>query len=165
MATFNKHKFIAASPTLIPDMAQAIRREFQYDGFEVNIEDLINGGADISITKGGFFKAIVGMKSALKITLQPCENGVLFDANVGIFGQQVIPSIIAYLWCWPVLITQIWGMVEQSKLDDRAFEAAKSVCDQAPAPASPQQPSAFCPKCGKQVPPDAKFCPACGSPL
>ena len=26
MATFNKHKFIAASPTLIPDMAQAIHR-------------------------------------------------------------------------------------------------------------------------------------------
>ena len=160
MATFSKHQFIPVSPSMIPEMAQAIRREFQYDGYEISIENLYSGGCDISITKGGVFKAVLGMKTALKITLQPRENSVLFDANVGVFGQQFVPTIISMLIFWPVLITQICGMVEQSKLDDRALAAAESVVGKA-APSS-QVGGIFCPSCGKQIQQGAKFCPSCG---
>lgn len=163
MATFSKHQILPVSPTLIPEMAQAIRREFQYDGYEISIENLYSGGSDISITKGGAFKAVLGMKTALKITLQPRENSVIFDANVGIFGQQFIPSVISMLFFWPVLITQIWGMVEQSSLDDRALKAAESVIGMA-APVS-QVGGAFCPSCGKPIPQGAKFCPSCGQKI
>lgn len=163
MSTFSKHQTIAASPSMIPEMAQAIRREFQRDGFEISTENLYSGGIDISITKGGVFKAVLGMKTALKISLQPRENAVLFDANVGIFGQQVIPTIISMLFFWPVLITQIWGLVQQSQLDDRALMAAQSVVGKT----TPQvkYDGSFCPKCGKQVPMSAKFCPACGTQI
>lgn len=163
MASFSKHQLINASPSLIPEMAQAISRDFKVDGFEVNVENLYSGGADISISKGGAFKAVLGMKSALKITLQPHGNAVLFDASVGIFGQQVLPAIIAYFWCWPVILTQIWGLVQQSQLDDRAFNDAMSVCRQSFV--SPQTDSIFCPTCGKQIPQGSKFCQFCGSPL
>lgn len=163
MATFSKHQMIPVSPNMIPEMAQAIRQEFQYDGYEVSIENLYSGGSDISITKGGVFKAVLGMKTALKISLQPRENSVLFDANVGIFGQQFIPTVISMLFFWPVLITQIWGMVEQSKLDDRALRAAESVIGKA-APAS-QVGGAFCPSCGKPIPQGARFCPSCGQQI
>ena len=163
MATFSKHQLINASPTLIPEMAQAVYRDFTNDGFEVNVENLYSGGADISISKGGAFKAVLGMKSALKITLQPRGNAVLFDANVGIFGQQVLPAIIAYFWCWPVILTQIWGLIQQSQLDDRALAAVMSVCGTTAVP--PQGGTTFCPNCGKQIPQGAKFCPSCGSQI
>ena len=162
MATFSKHQVIPVSPNMIPEMAQAIRNEFIHEGYEISIENLYSGGSDISITKGGVFKAVLGLKTALKISLQPRENSVLFDANVGIFGQQFIPTVISMLFFWPVLITQIWGLVEQSHLDDRALTAAQSVVGKRQSVASGGK---FCPNCGKPISQGARFCPECGTQL
>ena len=164
MSTFSKHQTISASPLLIPDMAEAICREFRRDGHEVCVENLYSGGKDISITKGGAFKAVLGMKTALKVTLQPRGDSVLFDANVGIFGQQAIPTVISMLVFWPVLITQISGLIMQSQMDDRAFAAAESVCRYA-TPKPSNAGGAFCPACGKPVAPGAHFCSSCGAKL
>ena len=95
MATYSKKRLLPATVQQIPQIAESIRREFEYEDYEVKIEDLLSGGTDISITKGGTFKAVMGMKTALKVTLIPQPNGVLFDAGVGIFGQQAIPTIIS----------------------------------------------------------------------
>jgi len=169
MATYSKKRLLPASATQIPQMAESIRQEFIYDGFEVNVETLMSGGVDISITKGNVFKAVLGMRSALKVTLIPQQTGVLFDANVGVFGQQAVPTVISMFFFWPVLITQIWGLVQQSKLDDRALAAAEKAIggQQYQAPNQNIQSSLmgntnFCPECGKQVDAGAKFCPYCG---
>ena len=122
MATFSTKKILYASSSLIPTIADRIREEFQNDGYEVAMDALSSGGYDISITKGGIFKAVLGMKTALKVTLLPQDNNIHFEAGVGIWGQQAIPTVISMLFFWPVLITQIWGMVEQSKLDDKALD-------------------------------------------
>ena len=164
MAVFSKHEIISASASLIPEMAQAIVNDFQSDGFEVKQEQLLGGGIDISLTKGDIFKSVLGMKSALKVSLRPSGNGVMFDANVGIFRQQVIPTIISLFFLWPVMITQIWGLVEQAKLDDRALADAQSVVGK-PAAVLPQAHSAFCSQCGKPVPEGSRFCPYCGAQI
>ncbi len=134
---------------------------------------LMSGGIDISITKGSLFKAMLGMRSALKVTLIPQTDGVLFDANVGIFGQQAVPTVISMFLFWPVLITQIWGLVEQSSLDDRALTLA----EQAIAVGSTSSASAssfassftgthkFCTNCGTKTDGTSKFCPECGAKL
>ncbi len=71
MGTFNTKAVLNADPRLIPDIADRICNEFVADGYEVKREDLISGGIDISLTKGGAFKAVLGMKTALKVKLQP----------------------------------------------------------------------------------------------
>ena len=111
MATYSKKKLLAAHPSQINSIAEAIQNDFVRDGFEVKVDTLMSGGKDISITKGNLFKAVLGMRSALKVTLIPQTDGILFDANVGIYGQQAIPTVISMLFFWPVLITQIWGLV------------------------------------------------------
>ena len=177
MGTFSTKKTLAARPELIPAMADRICADFQTDGFDVKREELISGGVDISIAKGGTFKAILGLKSALKVSLIPTTDGVAFDAGVGIFGQQAIPTVISYFFLWPVLVTQIWGMVQQSKLDDRALASAQAVINESNArpgaftgnafSANAYTPGAasFCTQCGSPVPPASRFCPACGSKL
>lgn len=171
---FTKQKILNASASLIPEMAESIRQEFLKDNFEVNVEPLLNGGRDISISKGGSFKAVLGMRSALKVTLTPQSDGVAFKASVGLFGQQFIPTVISMFWYWPVLITQIWGMVKQSKLDDRALAAAERVINSAidivhpTVNAAYQVPTSttskkFCTKCGTKAPMDALFCSTCGN--
>ena len=109
------------------------------------------------------------MKTALKVTLLPQDNTINFEAGVGIWGQQAIPTIISMLFFWPVLITQIWGMVEQSKLDDKALKIVQDVIDTnshvGTATAGTNAGSIFCTNCGASVSEQAKFCPNCGAKL
>lgn len=127
MGTFATKKILQGNPSLIPVIAEQIKTEFAAEQFEVQIDNLLSGGVDISISKGGLFKAVLGLKSALKVSLIPKDNAIAFEAGIGIFGQQAIPTIISMLFFWPVLITQIWGIVQQSKLDDKALEIAEEV--------------------------------------
>lgn len=173
MATFSTKKTLYGSTSLIPNIANRIQEEFQNDGYEVSMDALSSGGYDISITKGGVFKAVLGMKTALKVTLLPQGNNIHFEAGVGIWGQQAIPTVISMLFFWPVLITQIWGLVEQSSLDDRALALA----EQAIAGGTSSSASAssfassftgtnkFCTNCGTKTDGTSKFCPECGAKL
>lgn len=168
MATFSTKKILYGSTSLIPTIANRIQEEFQNDGYEVSMDALSSGGYDISITKGGVFKAILGMKTALKVTLLPHGNDIHFEAGVGIWGQQAIPTVISMIFFWPVLITQIWGMVEQSKLDDKALEIAQDVIcmnNQTLSPTDFNAGGKFCTSCGALVSEQAKFCPECGIKL
>jgi NADH pyrophosphatase NudC (nudix superfamily) len=66
---------------------------------------------------------------------------------------------------WPVLITQVWGLVEQSKLDDRALNIAKGVVAGGSPVAAAHDSKRFCTACGKENSATARFCSACGNPL
>ncbi|MBQ0141722.1 MAG: zinc-ribbon domain-containing protein [Prevotellaceae bacterium] len=169
MAIFSKHEIIAGNSKLIPEIAKEIRDSFLADGFDVTSDELVSGGYDISITKGNLFKAVLGMRTALKVTLTPHTSGMMFEANVGIYGQQAIPTIISMFFFWPVIISQIWGLVEQSKLDDKALAICKDTIIQNANSKSiiekvDSQPMyRFCTDCGKKILMTAKYCPECGS--
>lgn len=165
MGTFNTRQLLYADPSLIPAIASRIESTFAAEGYEVQNDSLMSGGADISLTKGGIFRSVLGLKTALKISLSPQGGNILFDASVGIFGQQAIPTIIMLFFAWPVVITQIWGLIQQSQLDDRALNIAKEVIKEkggATPLARPSNGKKFCAGCGTNLPEDAVFCPRCG---
>lgn len=158
MARFNIKEILNASPELMSEMAGCIQDGFQKEGYQVSVEALSNGGYDISITKGGLFKAVLGMKTALKVTLLPQGSEVSFEAGVGIWKQQAVPTIISMLVFWPVILTQICGLVEQAELDDKALALAKSVI---PVESVPEK-KTFCPYCGARNAEEAQTCKECG---
>ena len=125
MGVFESDKELIGSPKYIPQLAEKICQTFAADGFETSKEITSVGSCDISLYKGGLFKAVLGMKSALKVTISPQNDNIYIKAGVGIFGQQAIPTVITMLVFWPVLLAQIWGMVQQSKLDDLAINIAE----------------------------------------
>lgn len=168
MATFSTKKILYGSTSLIPTIANRIQEEFQNDGYEVAMDALSSGGYDISITKGGVFKAVLGMKTALKVTLLPQGSNIHFEAGIGIFGKQIIPTLIMWYVAWPVLLTQIWGLVQQSKLDDEALRIAEDVVyrnSNNGATSAHSAGSKFCTSCGTQNVASANFCCGCGRPL
>lgn len=166
MGAFNTTAILNGDTSMIPTIAERICRDFSADGYECKQDDLLNGGVDISLTRGGFFKAVLGMKTALKVTLLPTSDGISFEAGIGIFGQQAIPTVIMLFFAWPVLLTQIWGLVQQSKLDDKALSIARSVIEEArPTRFSSSPLARFCTYCGTRLTPDARFCSHCGKPL
>lgn len=168
MGSFNTHKVINADPFLVPAMSNKIAEHFQSQGYEVDVQVSELGTHDISLSKGGVFKAVLGMKTALKVTLKPYAGKVAFDAGIGIFGQQLIPTLVMYFIAWPVLITQLWGMVQQAELDDTALKLAESVISSTPdsrKSVEPTEISVFCPNCGAKHDATVRFCPQCGTRL
>ena len=169
MATFSSSKVLNGNPSLIPEIAERIVNEFQLEGFTAKCDSYAGGVYDISLAKGSVFKAILGMQSALKVNLTPQGNAIHINAGVGIFGQQAIPTAITMFVFWPVLIPQIWGMVKQSKLDDKAISIAeKVIMERGMASFSydtSAQSSSFCTNCGNKIIGNARFCPNCGKEL
>jgi acyl carrier protein phosphodiesterase len=125
MGTFNSTKTFPYFVEDVAPVAQDVMDHFEEQDFEVTETNLPMGGAQVSIRKGGTFKAIIGMKTALNIKIEPVANGTTVDAGVGIFGQQAIPTAITLLVFWPVLIAQVWNMAHESNLDDEALRVAE----------------------------------------
>lgn len=165
MGTFSKNVILNGDKSLIPTIAGEIERDFMEEGYEVMVDELKSGSFDISITKGGSFKAVLGMRTALKINLIPLTNGINLKADVGIWGQQAVPFAISMLLFWPVILTQIWGLVKQAKLDDKTVEIAERVIRMNSEALANKSVAKFCRKCGAKIDHNAKFCPSCGEPL
>jgi hypothetical protein len=125
MGTFNSSKTV---PYIVEDfapVAQDVMGHFESQDYEVTETHIPTGGVQVSIRRGGTFKAIIGMKSALNIKIEPVANGTTVDAGVGIFGQQAIPTAITLLVFWPVIIAQVWNMAQEAKLDEEAIGVAE----------------------------------------
>lgn len=125
MGAFKSKKIIYGDPSRIPYIAEEIRKSFMSEGFEVRIVDP-NRGNEIYITKGGLFKAALGLRSALKVVMKPNREGNIdFEAGISIVKQQLIPTLLTVCVFSPIVIAQIWGMIKQSKLDEKAIEIAE----------------------------------------
>src|ERR687893_2443962 len=125
MGTFNSSKTV---PYVVEDLArvaQEVMRHFEGQDYEVTETPIPTGGVQVSIRRGGTFKAIIGMKTALNIKIEPQANGTRVEAGVGVFGQQAIPTAITLLVFWPVIIAQVWNMAQEAKLDEEALGVAE----------------------------------------
>ena len=127
MGIFKSSKVLYGNSDLISTIAHEIASAFRSDGFDVDYVVSSNGWREISITKGGLFKRCLGMRTAMKVILYPHNDSIKFETEVGIFGNQIIPTILVISGMWIVLVPQIWGLIRQSKLDDKALEIAENI--------------------------------------
>ena len=125
MGTFNSSKTFAYSVEDLAPVAQDVMKHFEDQDYEVTETNIPTGGVQVSIRRGGTFKAIIGMKTALNIKIEPVANGTTVEAGVGIFGQQAIPTAITLLVFWPVIIAQVWNMAQEANLDEEALDVAE----------------------------------------
>lgn len=125
MGAFTTTKILYGDKSMIPYITENIRMAFVSEGYEVMITNP-SIGDELYISKGGILKSALGLRSALKITMKSTDDGYIkFKAGVSIFKQQAIPTLITVCLCSPVVVTQIWGMIKQSKLDEKALEVAE----------------------------------------
>jgi hypothetical protein len=125
MGTFSSSRTVPYVVNDLSPVAQDVMRHFEQQGFEVSETQIPAGGVQVSIRKGGTFKAIIGLRSALNIKIEPQANGTRVEAGVGIFGQQALPTAITLLVFWPVVVAQVWNMAQEAKLDKEALEVAE----------------------------------------
>jgi hypothetical protein len=166
---FNSEKIVPVKVTDLGPVGNDVMLHFRQAGYETAGTRTLAGGWDISLTKGGLFKSVIGAKTALKIEIEPGTSSTEIKAGIGIFGLQAIPSAITAFLFWPIIVTQIAGMVQQANLDNEAMAVAEdslrahAAADGASTPQSANQ--QFCVSCGAGNPTKAAFCSACGAKL
>lgn len=169
MGVFKSSQMFPITVSDLTPVANDVTEYFKQKGFEVAKEKTLIGGWDISITKSGIFKTVLGLKSALKVEIEPMGTSTNVKAGVGVFGAQVVPVILLYFVGWPILVTQIWGLIQNSKLDEEALECARdslvrhSSAGIDPAKAVPAAVTKRCVNCGEQLSSLVKFCHFCGT--
>ena len=125
MGAFTTKKTLYGNASQIPSVAEKIRKAFVAEGYEVRVDNP-DCGQEIYITKGGLFKAALGLRSALKVIMKPSRDGnINFEAGVSVLKQQFVPTVITMCFFSPVVIAQIRGMIKQSKLDEKAVAIAE----------------------------------------
>ena len=125
MGAFSTKKTLYGDTARIPQVAEKIRQAFVNEGYEVRIENPASGQR-IYISKGGLFKAALGLRTALEITMKPDKAGnIAFEAGISVVKQQLIPTLITMFVFSPVVTAQVWGMIKQSKLDEKALAIAE----------------------------------------
>lgn len=167
MAAFSSTRYFSVSPNLIQPIADDVARQLRADGYEVKICNLLADSLQISLSKGGMFKKVLGLQTALNLVLSNEGDSIKAVASVGIFGQQVIPAMIMLFITWPVILTQIVGLVKQSQLDDHVMDLIQSSITQLAAKANLKniaESGAFCPNCGARIS-GGRFCSECGAKL
>lgn len=146
-------------PARLDDLSGVISHfteHFEKKDFTVKTEN-IAGGVFISLTKGGIFKAVAGMKTGLNITLTQKPEAIEAAMEVGIFGKQAVATAITLLIAWPVIIPQIIGLIQQNKLDEEAYQVIEEgirSCERM-----------FCQYCGASVSSESIFCANCGKKI
>ena len=111
-------------------ISNEVLEALESEGYSVHREELAasasgnRGRGDIilSVTKGGFFKMVAGLKTALKCTFSETEQGFRLTQKIGLFETQAVPTTIMLVAFWPLIVTQIVGLIKSKKLDSHIFE-------------------------------------------
>jgi hypothetical protein len=159
LSVFRVTKLVPATTADLAPVAQAVMKHFADQDYEVSGDQTGPQCWEIGIHKGGTFQAIIGLKTALRIRIETIGASTQVNAGIGLLESQGISTAVSMLACWPVLVTQTWGLVKQSKLDEEAI----TVAEKALLAINAVNGSAhFCQECGTAVDAEAAFCPACG---
>ena len=178
MGLLSSTRFFPVQDVDLERLAQDVMAHFRADGYRVAGERTLAGAWHISLSKGNIFKMIAGMSTALKLDLERSPGGVTAKTSVGLFGQQAVPTALSLVVYPPLVLAQVWGLVQQHKLDEAALmcveqrlyastaKSATSGARTATVQATIHEVTLrFCPKCGRRLESELRFCTTCGAPV
>jgi len=125
MSVFKSETLIPITVTDSEPVARELAAHFEQRGYQVECSHISDSQWEVGITRGGMFKAAVGLKSAMKVQLEVRPTGTMVRAGAGIFGMQAVPTAITLFVAWPVLLTQVWGLIREAELDDEAVRVVE----------------------------------------
>jgi hypothetical protein len=120
VSVFKSETVIPISVTDLGPVAQELAEHFKQRSYQVECTETSDRKWEVGITRGGKFKSIAGLKSAMKIELEPLPRGTMVRAGAGLFGKQAAVTAVTVVIWWPLAIAPIWGMIREAGLDNEA---------------------------------------------
>ena len=117
-AYFTTTRIVPIIAADLTPVGEDVMEHFRQQEYRVSGTRLAGGGWHISVSKGQWFRTLLGLKTALNIRIEPFGDFTRVSAGIGIFELQALPTVITLFVFTPVILGQIWGIVQQQKLDD-----------------------------------------------
>ncbi|GLY97813.1 hypothetical protein [Actinoplanes sp. NBRC 103695] len=160
MGVFTSERRIWTDVTDLRPVVDRIMQHFRAKNYVVAATQTGTGGWDVGITRSGVLRTVAGLRTDLKVRLEPEPGRVLARAGVGLFGQLALPTVIMFIF-WPVIVTQVWGIVLSARVDDEAMTVIDDALTRAAAIPAPVPATGDCPGCGAPHG-GGSFCTGCG---
>src|ERR1700722_3421186 len=125
MNPFKSEKLIPISVPDLAPVAHELQAHFEQRRYQVECQLVLPGVWEVGVTRGGMFKAAMGLKSSMKVQLKGVDGGTMVQARVGIFGKQAIPTMVTMLVLWQMIFLQAWTLIRESALDDEAVRVVQ----------------------------------------
>ena len=125
MGLFSAEQLVAATcdEEQLKLVAADVSDHFNAQGYSLSVLP-VAGGQQISLHKGGTLAMITGTQLDLRVMLTSTAAGTCVQCGVGIIGQQAIATAVSLLLFSPLIIVQLWGLAQQSGVDDQAISVA-----------------------------------------
>lgn len=175
------------------DVARKVSSWLQLNDFEAQIVDLPDGRITVQARQPKSWRYILGMSSALNITISTEGSQLVVEAEAGKWAEKVAVGAVGVFILHPLLITMAYGTWKQMQLPSRIFEVIEQYIKEKQGPARatriPVQSSGeptpvmaipetvstptpestvegtVCANCGEAVGEEAKYCDQCGARL
>ncbi len=171
------------------DLAEMISSWLALHDFESRTMNLPGGGLAVQARQPASWRSILGMSSALNITISTKGSDLVVEMEAGRWADKIAVGAVGALILHPLLITMAYGIWKQSQLPDRVFSVIeqyikdrqgstsatriqiqssdesvpKKVVPETFSPSIPEK--IVCSSCGQAANKGAKYCEQCGAKL
>ncbi len=105
------------------DVARVVSSWLVLHDFESRTVDLPEGGIAVQARQPKSWRYILGMSSALNITINKKEKDVVVETEAGSWAEKIAVGAVGAFILHPLLITAAYGAWKQSQLPDKIFGA------------------------------------------
>ncbi len=106
----------------VMQLASSLDTWYQSLGFETQMLKTQFGGLIIQARKEGFLRTVVGMSSAITVSINQQDAYLLIEVGGANWADKAGAAAIGYIVFWPTLISAGFGVYEQSKLIKQTWD-------------------------------------------
>ncbi len=117
------------------DLARTVSSWLLLNDFESRTVDLPGGGIAVQARQPATWRYILGMSSALNITLNIKEGNLVVEIDAGKWAEKVAVGAVGAFILHPLLITVAYGAWKQSQLPDKVFGVIEEYVKERQGPA------------------------------
>jgi ribosomal protein L40E len=103
--------------------------------FEAQIVDLPDGRTTVQARQPKSWRYVLGMTSALNITLHKNGDQPMVETGAGSWAEKVAVGAVGIFILHPLLITMAYGVWKQSQLPEKVFEVTEQFIKESQRPA------------------------------
>ncbi len=171
------------------DVARKVSSWLVLHDFEARIVDLPDGRTTVQARQPKSWRYILGMSSALNITLRTEGDKLVVETDAGIWAEKIAVGAVGVFILHPLLITMAYGTWKQMQLPEKVFGVIEQYINERQGPTraaripvqSSNEPTPegaisetvstsapediVCANCGEAAGEEAKYCDQCGASL
>ncbi|HPZ09375.1 MAG TPA: FHA domain-containing protein [Candidatus Eremiobacteraeota bacterium] len=106
----------------VTHLSTALDTWYQSLGFETQILRTQVGGLIIQARKEGFLRTVVGMSTAITVTINQKETYLLIEVGGANWADKAGAAAIGYIVFWPTLLSAGFGVYEQTKIIKQTWD-------------------------------------------